>query len=142
MPNRQGHSKNRQRKRTSGERTQRNLDRGPNIGAQTGYWEADRLRKQGKVDKLIRRARSCRTFDGLERVADDARSMGLWDADNGSLKRTIGQCNARLRGRHAPVRYRQGQHTLTVHDNRCVEMPRFSAKALAAEGWQYAGPVE
>lgn len=120
----------------------------PNIGQMTGYWDElkalkaeDRERKQAKVDRLIRRARSCRTFDGLEAVADDARSMGLWDADGGSLRRTIGQCNGRLRGRHAPVTWRQGDLCVTVSDNRCVEVPTKTARDLSAEGWQYAGPV-
>lgn len=114
----------------------------PNIGEVTGYWEADRKRKQAKVVKLKNRANACRTFDGLEAVADDARSMGLWDADGGSLKRTIGRCNGRLRGRHAPVHWRQGNLTVTVSDNVCVEVRTKTARDLSAEGWVYAGPVD
>lgn len=137
--------RNRQHKRTKGERSWQGRDhkhQTPDIGEVTGYWEADRKRKQAKVDKLIRRTRSCRTFDGLEKVADEARSDGLWDADRGSLRRAVGQCNARLRGRHAPVHWRKGDHILTVLDNKCVELPQYTARDLSAEGWQYGGPVE
>jgi hypothetical protein len=119
-----------------------NKRRTPNIGQITGYWEKDRKRKQAKVDKLIHRANACRTFDGLETVADDARSEGLWDADGGSLKRTIGRCNGRLRGRHAPVNWRQADLIVTVSDNRCIEVPTKTARDLSAEGWVYAGPVD
>ncbi len=111
-----------------------------NIGQQIGYWEAkkaDRLDKQTKVDKLIRRARSCRTFDGLEVVGDDARGAGLWYP----VRIVFGECNARLRGRHIPALYRKGDDTLVVSDDKVVSMPWIRSRQLCAEGWQYAGPA-
>ncbi len=120
------------------------------IGDQIGYWderEADRKRKQGKVDKLVNRARACRTFDGLQVVADDARGDGLWDADNGSLKKVIGECNARLRGRHVPARFKHKSGLeFTVYDNEAIDAPRWfharDAKSLCRAGFLYAGQAE
>jgi len=111
-----------------------------NIGEITGYWEerkADRQRKQDKVDKLIRRARACRTFDGLEKVGDDARGAGLWHP----VRVVFGECNARLRGRHEPALYRQGDNTLVVSDDKVVGMPWIRTRQLCKEGWTYAGPA-
>ena len=112
-----------------------------NIGQQVGYWkakEAGRLDKQTKVDKLIRRARSCRTFDGLEVVGNEARESGLWFP----VRVVFGECNARLRGRHAPVLYRKGDLTVTVFDDKVTTMPWKRSRTLCAEGWLYAGPAD
>ncbi len=112
----------------------------PNIGQVTGYWkerEADRFNKQTKVDKLIRRARSCRTFDGLEVVGNDARDAGLWHP----VAVTFGECNARLRGRHIPALYRKGDNTLIISDDKVTTMPWIRSRALCGEGWTYAGPA-
>ncbi len=120
-----------------------------NIGGQVGYWqerEDDKVRKQGKIDALRRRVASCRTFDGLEIVADDARAQGLWHADNGSIVAAVTRCNARLRGRDHPVRYTNGKLTFIVHDNEVVDAPRWfharNPRALCKEGFRYAGPKE
>ena len=101
----------------------------------------DRQVKQAKVDKLVNRARACRTFDGLQKVADDARSMGLWHAGDGAIIKAVSGCNARLRGRHAPVRYRNGNTEVKVYDNKVVSMPWISARALCEDGFNYAGPA-
>ncbi len=111
-----------------------------NIGQVVGYWEAreaDRLDKQTKVDKLIRRARSCRTFDGLEKVGDDARGAGLWHP----VRVIFGECNARLRGRHVPALYRMGNLTLVVFDDKVVNMPWKRSRDVCKEGFSYAGPA-
>ena len=72
-------------------------------GSYEAWKRMDRERKRDKVEGFIRRVRSCRTFDGLELVADEARAAGLWDAENGLLKQTIGDFNARFRGRITPA---------------------------------------
>ena len=114
---------------------------GQNIGQQIGYWEAlaeRREDKKRKVEVFVRRAKSCRTFDGLEKVGDEARKAGLWHP----VAVAFGECNARLRGRHAPVRYRKGKAIVTVSDNKVIEMPWITARTLCQEGWQYAGQAD
>ena len=112
----------------------------PNIGSVTGYWkerDLHRLNKQVKVNKLICRARSCRTFDGLEKVGDEAREAGLWHP----VKVVFGECNARLRGRHSPVTYRRGENSVIVSDDKVIGMPWIRSRQLCKEGWTYAGPA-
>lgn len=116
-----------------------------NIGSQVGYWkekEADRKRKRAKVETLVNRARACRTFTGLDKVADNARAQGLWDAEQGWLKGEIGKCNARLRGRHVPARWIDGTRAVVVNDNKVVNMPWINARTLDKEGFRYAGRAE
>ena len=112
-----------------------------NIGQQVGHWEAQAARREDKKQKVttyINRARACRTFDGLQTVGDEARKEGLWYP----VRVVFGQCNARLRGRHVPARYRKDDKELVVNDNRVVSMPWISARTLCAEGFTYAGPAE
>lgn len=112
-----------------------------NIGQQVGYWEAQSERRQDKkrkVQVLLNRARSCRTFSGLEIVGDEARSAGLWYP----VATVFGECNARLRGRHTPARYRKGDREVVVSDNVVVGMPWINARTLCKEGWNYAGQAE
>ena len=112
-----------------------------NIGQQVGYWKAQAERREDKrvkVEKLIRRARACRTFDGLEKVGDEARESGLWHP----VRVVFGECNARLRGRHQPVIYRKGSEKLLVEDNRALAKPWMTARDLCKNGYQYAGEAE
>ena len=112
-----------------------------NIGQQVGYWESQEERRQDKARKVqtfVNRARACRSFAGLEVVGDEARQAGLWHP----VAVAFGQCNARLRGRHVPARYRKGDEELVVSDNTVVGMPWITARVLCQEGWQYAGQAE
>ena len=110
----------------------REIERDPNL---------DKRIKQAKVDKLVNRARACRTFDGLEVVADDARSMGLWHAGDGAIIEAVSKCNARLRGRHVPAQYRKGSKTIVVSDDKVVKLPWIRSRQVCADGWLYAGPA-
>lgn len=106
------------------------------------YKAFDKARKQAKVDRLVNRARACRTLDGLQKVGDDARSMGLWDADHGKIRDTFTKCNGRLRGREAKARWIKGDKEVVVSDDRVEGMPWVRTRQLSAEGWRYGGKAE
>jgi len=106
------------------------------------YREFDRERKQAKVDKLVNRARACRTFDGLQKVGDDARSMGLWDADHGKIRREFSKCNGRLRGREVPARWTKDGKEVIVSDDKVKSMPWIRTRQLSNEGWLYGGQTD
>lgn len=112
------------------------------IEDRNAYIEFDRKRKRAKVEKLVNRARACRSLDGLQKVGDDARSMGLWDAERGWLKQEFGKCNGRLRGRHVPARWIKDGQEVTVSDDKVVGMTWIRTRQLSMEGWRYAGQVD
>jgi hypothetical protein len=104
--------------------------------------EQDRARKQAKVKRLVTRAAACRSFEGLEKVADDARSAGLWHAGNGAIIKAVSRCNARLRGRHVPSRWVKGDNELVVSDDRVIKMPWIRSRTVSEEGYRYAGQAD
>ena len=82
--------------------------------------DKDKARKRAKVVKFVNRVRACRSFDGLERVADEVRAEGLWHAEDGWISEEVGKCNGRLRGRPEPAVYIKGNVKVTVSYNKVV----------------------
>ena len=106
------------------------------------YRTMDMERKHGKVEKIVNRARACRTMEGLQRVGDDARSMGLWNAEDDRIVQEFSRCNARLRGRYVPARWIKDELEVVVSDDKVVGKPWLRTRQLSAEGWRYAGQID